>query len=140
MLDTNKFDLAEVFTPSDTPTLTYVGRVDLRLEAKFSSYMKMPNMVVSISGPSKSGKTVLINKSLDNETVIPVIGSGITSAENLWKRVLNWMEVPSSQTTSSTSSSTFGGSVQGGGEAGIPLVAKGKMSASGNASATASTT
>lgn len=140
MLDTNKFDLAEVFTPSDTPTLTYVGRVDLRLEAKFSSYMKMPNMVNSISGPSKSGKTVLINKSLDNETVIPVIGSGITSAENLQKRVLNWMEVSSSQTTSSTSSSTFGGSVQGGGEAGIPLVAKGKMSASGNASATASTT
>ena len=81
--DVNKFDLAEVFTPSDTPTLTYVGRVDLRLEAKFSSYMKMPNMVNSISGPSKSGKTVLINKSLDNETVIPVIGSGITSAENL---------------------------------------------------------
>ena len=118
--------ISEVFTPNDTPTITYVEREDLKLEENFRSYLELPKMVVSISGPSKSGKTVLIKQVLDDDNIIPIIGSGISSVEDLWRRALAWMEVPASTTASKSSSKQIGAQASGGGEVGIPLIAKGK--------------
>ena len=69
-------------------------------------------MIASLSGPSKSGKTVLIRKLIDQNSLITVSGAAITEAANLWDRVLNWMEAPSSTTTSGAH--TVG--VEGGGK------------------------
>lgn len=118
--------LSEVFTPNDTPTITYVGRSDLKLEEHLRTYCELRKMVVSISGPSKSGKTVLIKKVLDEDLVITVNGSGISEPNELWNRILKWMEIPLSSTTAKTSGSHVSGGAKGGGELGVPLVAKGK--------------
>jgi len=120
------YKISEIFTPNDTPTITYVGRADLRLEEDMSAFLALPKMVLSISGPSKSGKTVLIKKVLNEDSIIPVIGSGISTAEDLWSRALAWMEVPTTITAASSSTNNVGGTLAGGGEAGIPFVAKGK--------------
>ena len=80
--------VSDIFTPNDTPTVTYVGRQDLKLEERLSQNCKLPKMVVSISGPSKSGKTVLIKKVMDEDLIIPVIGSGIEGPEDLWMSVV----------------------------------------------------
>lgn len=126
--------VSEVFTPNDTPTVTYVGRDDLKLESSLKTYFGVPKMVVSISGPSKSGKTVLIKRVLDEDLIIPVIGSGIVTPEDLWTRALQWMETPTTVTTTQAAKTEFSGRVKGGGEAGIPLVAKGKAEAQASAS------
>lgn len=126
VLAARTFKIGEVFTPNDTPDISYVGRDDLRLEEDMGDFLALPKMVLSISGPSKSGKTVLIKKVLSEDNIIPVIGSGISSADDLWSRALAWMEVPTKLTASSSSTSQYGGSMAGGGEIGIPLVAKGK--------------
>lgn len=118
--------LSEIFTPNDTPTITYVGRDDLNLEKNLKSRLEIPKMVVSISGPSKSGKTVLIKKVLNGDFIIPVIGSGIEAPEDLWARALQWMETPTSVTTTKSTESQFSGGAKGGGEASIPLIAQGK--------------
>lgn len=118
-----------IFTPNDTPTITYVGREDLKLEATLRQYCELSKMVVSISGPSKSGKTVLIKKVLDENQLIPVIGSGIRSPEDLWGRALQWMGTPTSVTESKSSGSSISGGGKAGGEAGLPLFAKGKAEA-----------
>lgn len=128
------FKLSEIFTPNDTPTITYVGRDDLKLEESLKNYFELPKMIVSISGPSKSGKTVLIKKVLDEELIIPVIGSGIGVPEDLWERALQWMEAPTSITTTKSTAKQVSGGAKGGGEAGIPLVAKGKAEAHVDAS------
>ena len=58
--------------------------------------------------------------------MIPVSGASIRTADDLWRKVLAWMEALSERTE--TMQQSFGGSAgaSGGGEVGLPLVAKGK--------------
>ena len=102
----------DVFTPTGVPTYTYVDRGEHNLELQLRNAIQTPGMIASLSGPSKSGKTVLIRKLIDQNSLITVSGAAITEAANLWDRVLNWMEAPSSTTTSGAH--TVG--VEGGGK------------------------
>lgn len=120
------FFVSDIFTPNDTPEITYVGRNDLKLEENLAAYCALPKMVVSISGPSKSGKTVLINKVIDRELIIPVIGSGISSPEVLWERALGWMNVPVSTSVTKTSGNTIDVGTKGAAKIDI-LAAKGEI-------------
>lgn len=120
-------DCSTVFTPNDIPTITYVGRSELQLEEKLSSYIQIPKMVVSLYGPSKSGKTVLIKKKIDSDYIIPVIGSGINSPDDLWNRILQWINSPTTTSVSNASGTTIGGSVGGSGSVGVPLIAQGEV-------------
>lgn len=94
----------DVFTPTGVPTVTYVERSDRELERKLRDAIRTPGMIASLSGPSKSGKTVLIKKVIDQDNLITVSGAALTDPTMLWDRVLNWMEAPS-QTAQSTSNS-----------------------------------
>lgn len=101
----------DVFTPTSVPTVTYIEREEQNLEKQLENSLKTPGLIISLSGPSKSGKTVLINKIIPQENLIAVSGAAIRTAEMLWERVLNWMEAPSE--TSSTSSHTVSADVSG---------------------------
>src|ERR1700730_17245615 len=81
-------------------------------------------MFVSISGPSKSGKSVLIHKVIEADLLIKLTGASIHSAEDIWDQALRWMGEPvtRSTTNASTNEIKVGGKVGGG--VGIPLVAK----------------
>jgi hypothetical protein len=96
----------DVFTPNDFPEHTYVARAGENLEAKLDRALRTPKVVATISGPSKSGKTVLAEKLIGKENLIQISGAEVQSGGDLWKRVLAWMDVPScvaSQTTTSSS-------------------------------------
>jgi hypothetical protein len=123
--------ISEIFTPNDTPTVTYVGREDLRLEENLKSYLELPKMVVSISGPSKTGKTVLVKRVADTENIIPVIGAGIKSATDLWVKILRWMSVPEATTNLEQTSHTVGASIHLKGGLNV-LVAKGEAGGTGD--------
>jgi hypothetical protein len=84
-------------------------------------------MVISLSGPSKSGETVLMNKVRDN--LIPLTGSTIRSPDELWSQALQWMDAPTGRTEKSGSTTTLSAEVQAEGKAGIPCVAEGKAGA-----------
>jgi hypothetical protein len=116
----------QIFTPNDTPTVTYVDRGHHKLEQKIRDYYEIPNVVVSISGPSKSGKTVLIKKVVPEDYLIPVVGAGISSADNLWERVLSWMGAPSETTSTSSKSNELSGESEAGGKLKVPFVAEGE--------------
>lgn len=120
-----------IFTPNDIPSVTYVDRSDHKHQQTLRDYYNIPNMVVSISGPSKSGKTVLIKKVISEELLITVTGSAITSGENLWERVLNWMGAPAEVVKSRSSENTVGGEVEGSGSLSLPLI--GSVEATANA-------
>ncbi|TIQ61995.1 MAG: hypothetical protein E5X41_30580 [Mesorhizobium sp.] len=120
----------QVFTPNDTPTVTYVDRSEHKLEQTLRDYCATPNIVVSLSGPSKSGKTVLIKKVVSEDLLIPVVGAGISSADNLWERVLHWMGTPTETTETKISGGELSAGAEGGGKAGIPLFAEGTASVS----------
>jgi hypothetical protein len=122
----------EVFTPNDTPTVTYVNRSEHKLEETLQQYYTTPNLIVSISGPSKSGKTVLIRKVIPEDCLIPIAGAGITSAENLWERALHWMGKPEQTTVSSSSGNTLSVGAEAGGKGKIPFVAEGSAKITGS--------
>ncbi|WP_210528350.1 hypothetical protein [Rubellimicrobium arenae] len=116
----------EVFTPNDIPTVTYVDRAAHQLEQKLIDFYETPNLVISIAGPSKSGKTVLIKKVVPDDHLITVRGASIERAEDLWNRVLDWMGAPSTVTISSNKSNQITGNAEGGGKIKVPLVAEGE--------------
>lgn len=127
-MSSRKLKLSQVFTPNDTPTITYVDRSDLRLESNLAAYLSIKNMVVSISGPSKTGKTVLISKVISDDEIIPVIGAGIEKPDDLWNRALHWMDIPQTTTQNISATKTLNGSAKGSGEGGF-IFTKAKIEA-----------
>ncbi len=120
----------EVFTPNDYPKYTYIERGGEKLEKRLEDALQTPKAVVSISGPSKSGKTALVERVVGRDNLISVSGAEIKSGEDLWNRVLDWMGAPSSVNKQSAQSTAnqLGGKVSGGVE--FPLIAKGGGEAS----------
>jgi hypothetical protein len=130
--------ISDIFTPNDTPTLTYVGREDLKLEETLKSYLALPKMVVSISGPSKTGKTVLVKKVADPDYIIPVVGAGMVNAGDLWVKILRWIGSPETITSSEHTLHAVGASVQTSGGFNA-IVAKGELGGGGDYKFTAGT-
>lgn len=120
----------EVFTPNDIPIHTYVDRPEHKLEEKLRDLYKIPNVVVSVSGPSKTGKTVLIKKVVDEALLITVRGSTVKTPEAIWDRILNSLGKPATfSETDGTVKEIFGGA-EGGGKVGIPFLAEGQAKGS----------
>lgn len=123
--------VTEIFTPSDYPMHTYVDREEERTEERLRQALQTPGEIVSVSGPSKSGKTVLIEKVVGREDLITITGAGLSDASQVWDRALDWMGAPSQTTHSNTA--TIGASASGGvkGAIGFPLI--GSVGAEGSA-------
>jgi hypothetical protein len=117
----------DVFMPSDFPTLTYVSWDREQLEKRLRDALETPGEVVSVSGPSKSGKTVLVEKVVGRDNLIAITGAGIRTPDQLWDRVLDWIEVPQSQTITTQAGVSGAASASATGEVGIPLVTKGSV-------------
>jgi hypothetical protein len=133
---------SEVFTPTTQPTVTYIGEHLTDRKIVLQRAVEMGGAVITLSGPSKSGKTVFVETVLGRDNLIQVTGAGITNAEMLWKRVFDKVgtPIPSTQTSVETKELSGGGGV----ECSIPGLAKaganlGGKSTSGNTQ-TSSTT
>lgn len=88
----------DVFTPSSFPEHTYVVRGDEDLEDKLRFALKTKGQIVSLSGPSKSGKTVLVEKVVGKDKLVPVVGAGVLAPDQVWTRVLDWIDAPADET------------------------------------------
>jgi hypothetical protein len=82
-----------VFTPNQTPTYTYVER-QKNFELELKNALRTPNMIISISGPSKSGKSVLLQRVVGPDQLIRIFGAQIKSPDGLWDAVFDWMRSP----------------------------------------------
>jgi hypothetical protein len=89
--------------------------------------LSMDGMVASLSGPSKSGKTVLIERVVGREYLISVSGARIKTAEDLWNSVLDWMAVPFE--TKDTSKQTDKKGTEIGASGGLSVFGLGRASA-----------
>src|SRR4051794_31561858 len=92
----------DVFVPSSFPEHTYVSCGGDDLEDKLRFALKTKGQIVSLSGPSKSGKTVLVEKVVGKDKLVPVVGAGIREPEQVWTRVLDWIDAPTDNTTMKT--------------------------------------
>ena len=105
--------------PGGFPEVTYVPRDELQLETKLRDYLDERFKVLSLSGPTKSGKTVLVKRVVPN--AIWVSGGEISTANEFWKLLVDkldgWIEVEKSR------SETVGDelAVTAGVEGGVPV-------------------
>ncbi len=121
----------EVFTPGKLPEVTYVGdHLAIKSQVLLDA-LEMGAAVISLSGPSKSGKTVFIEKNLGRGHLIQVTGAGIDSSNKLWDRVFDLIGTPVGKKM--TDQSGFQGAISGkiAAEAGFLVSAKGEVGATG---------
>ena len=57
-----KLQTKQVFTPGGQPTVTYIDRAHLGLESALKRAMARGFSIISVTGQTKSGKTVLCRK------------------------------------------------------------------------------
>lgn len=120
-----------VFTPGSFPVHTYVERNDAQLDLQLRQGLETQGVIVSIAGPSKSGKTVLVERVVGEDNLVPVTGATVRRADDVWERALDWMGVPAE--TSATDSTSHKGSLAVGakGAAGLFNLAKAEVSTTG---------
>lgn len=99
----------QVFVPGGEPQYTYNPRQSNKLESKLKNYLDSPYKILSITGSTKSGKTVLVRKVLSKDSAIWISGGQIKEADDLWKAIndnLNLFESQSHSDGNSLSNNT----------------------------------
>src|SRR5699024_16456 len=128
---------SQVFTPGRFPTHTFVDDHLKKKKGQLLDTLETGSMLVSVSGPSKSGKTVFIEECLGRDSLIQVTGAGVLQPADLWMRVFDIIgtEIPHAinWTTSQQRSVTGKTSLEG-----SMFVAKGKGEASASSGGTES--
>jgi len=122
----NRYLTAEVFVPGGMPEHTYVPRTDRRLEEHLGAAKAHLCKLVTVTGATKSGKTVLTTRVFPRSENIWVDGGAVGSEDDFWSYILDKIDGYTHRGLEDTSESALGieGSLEA--EGGIPLVAKGK--------------
>lgn len=123
--------VTEVFTPGAFPNYTYVKRETKGYETQLRNAMNVVGQVISLAGPSKSGKTVLVEQVVGKENLYAITGAGVKNPSEVWDRLLDLINVPSETSTSTTVEANTTVSAEVSGEAGIPFLTKGSATGSG---------
>lgn len=123
-----RYRATQVFVPGGMPQHTYVERAERDLESKLKSVTENLCKLVTLTGATKSGKTVLVNRMfprLNGENVW-IDGGTIASENDLWSLILSSIGGYSGTEESKTNESSqgFTGDIEA--ETGVPLIAKGK--------------
>lgn len=84
-----------IFVAGGQPTITYVERNELDIERRLARAIAAPNQIVSLAGPSKSGKTVLCRRVLGEREFVWVDGGRVATVQDFWKYVCSELEIPS---------------------------------------------
>lgn len=90
--------LSDVFSPGVMPELTYINRAPqgetMTYEAKLKKALMKNGNLISITGGTKTGKTVLCNRVVGKDSFIKISGSQIDSREKFWQLVAEKLELP----------------------------------------------
>jgi hypothetical protein len=78
----------QVFVPGGMPTLTYIARTERNLEERLRAAHDNLCKLVTITGSTKSGKTVLAKRIFPPGTSIWIDGGTIKEEDDLWNFIL----------------------------------------------------
>ncbi|MBR7839451.1 ATP-binding protein [Actinospica durhamensis] len=89
----NGLRVGKVFVAGGLPTVTYNPRASLELEQTFQDYLDERHRILSISGPTKTGKTVLVRNMLSTQDALWLSGGAISSIDGFWETILDELSV-----------------------------------------------
>lgn len=90
----NRIHRDQVFVAGGQPEITYVDRHAHQVEASLARALAAPNQIVSLSGPTKTGKTVLCRKVLGEREYVWIDGGAVKDADDLWTKVGSELNLP----------------------------------------------
>ena len=86
---TAQLTIGKVFVPGGMPELTYVPRTERDLERRLAEVEDNLCKLVVVTGPTKTGKTVLVRKVLQTERPLVWIDGGLVKTEeDFWSECL----------------------------------------------------
>ena len=108
--------VSDVFNPGGFPIYTYNPRNQLELEKQFIDYLESGHKLLSLTGPTKSGKTVLCRRLIPKDSGIWISGGSIREEDDFWASIITQIEAYTDVETeySTGTSETVVGDVQGG--------------------------
>lgn len=83
----------DIFVPGGLPQHTYNPRVELQLEEKLSEVKDNLCKLVTVTGQTKSGKTVLARKILPPEETIWIDGGSVSEERDFWQIIVDRLEL-----------------------------------------------
>ncbi len=88
--------LKQVFTPGGQPSITYVSRSHLGLEQRVNEALLRGYSINVVTGPTKSGKTVLCNHVLGQAgESVSIEGGQVRSEQDFWEQIAHSLELAS---------------------------------------------
>jgi hypothetical protein len=112
----------EVFVAGGQPSVTYVEREELHIERNLARALASPNQIVSLSGPTKSGKTVLCRRVLGERYYVWVEGGQVKHSNEIWDKICYELNVPIEMGLSDATQTEGGISID------LPFIASGSGS------------
>ena len=108
------------------PTLTYVPRLDRKLEEELRASNDNLCKLVTVTGSTKSGKTVLTNRVFPRTSCVWIDGGTVKDEDDLWNFILDQIGGYSESAASKSCETTagFSGEITAGGQ--LPLIFKGE--------------
>jgi hypothetical protein len=97
-----------IFVAGGMPTVTYVNRSALSLEKNLKQEIREGYKVICVTGPTKSGKTVLTRHVLGTDKSALVNGGQVESSEEFWTLLLQDLRLPDSETENGASEASVG--------------------------------
>jgi hypothetical protein len=116
----------QVFVPGGMPTFTYVPRAERNLEARLAEAKDNLCKLVTVTGSTKSGKTVLTNRVFPRTSSVWIDGGTVKEEDDLWNFILDAIGGHSEETETDAdeTASKFSGEI--GAAAQLPLVFEGQ--------------
>ncbi len=120
------YKVTEVFVPGGLPKHTYVARAGRDLESRISSSRENLCKIMTVTGATKCGKTVLVRKVIPREDAVWIDGGSVQSTNDFWDLVSDQLEVVEGEEESSVETSSKEISSEFSAQAGA-LLAKGGL-------------
>jgi hypothetical protein len=93
MTDPTRLKITNVFVPGRLPEYTYNPRAGEKLETQLQDYLDELGKILTIAGPTKTGKTVLLENQLKDKNPIWIQGQGLESVDKMWGRVADLLNL-----------------------------------------------
>lgn len=84
----NCLRMTKVFIPGGFPTVTYIARKEKQLEARVSAAQDSLAKLIVVTGATKSGKTVLVDKVFPQDSSIWIDGGAINDENSFWDMIV----------------------------------------------------
>lgn len=121
------YRLREVFAPGGMPSVTYVGREHLQLEQKIERAVERGYAFNVVTGPTKSGKSVLCHRVLDATKLVTMEGGQVSSIDDFWQQLSHKLHVAAGASESDKQEEKIGAEASAGWNIGALLSLKSKI-------------